>query len=298
MSHDSHASARPASTPPYAAARPTGMVSPGTQPLRSRAQRQQTPLPAVSAFGPPTSHRPDSPVPYPTRDPIPPPDVRHTPASVPPTDIGSPHVRFSPDQVPLTDVRISSSIQRQSNVLTSTLQQTTSLGWLSDPLPIALDEIYCNDLMFTTLQRSFALNLNLVTIQALVAFSRKPLHDLFAATPQRDLEHDDIIETLAQIYALGQYLDKLEPPSNGTRASIDVFPSTEPGTNAFLTSRWNMNTFKTATRKNWSNLRTAFFDSVDSYLDDPHTGSVVSATSSHRSRRLDPPAFLHDRTTQ
>ena len=104
--------------------------------------------------------------------------------------------------------------------------------------------------MFTTLQRSFALNLNLVTIQALVAFSRKPIHDLFAATPQRDLERDNIIETLAQIYALGQYLDKLEPTSDGTRASIDVYPSTEPGTNAYLTSRWNTNDFRTTTRVN------------------------------------------------
>ena len=107
---------------------------------------------------------------------------------------------------------------------------------------------------------------------------------LFAATPQRDLEHDELIETLAQLYALGQYLDKLEPTSDGTRASIAVFPSTEPGTNSFLTSRWNMSDFRTATRANWNNLRAAFFDSVDEYLTDPHTGSVVSATSQPRTR--------------
>ena len=38
--------------------------------------------------------------------------------------------------------------------------------------------------------------------------------------PQRDLEHDEIVETRAQLYALGQYLDTLEPTSDGTRASI------------------------------------------------------------------------------
>ena len=139
--------------------------------------------------------------------------------------------------MPPTDIGISSSIQRQSDVLTSTLQQITSQGWLSDPLPIALAEIYSNNLLLTDIQHSFALNLNLVTIQALVAFSRKPIHDLLAATPQRDLERDELVETLAQLYALGHYLDTLEPTSNGTRASIAVFPSTEPVTNSFLTLR-------------------------------------------------------------
>ena len=270
MSHDSHASARPASTPPYAAARPTGMVSPGTQPLRSRALRQQTPLPAVSTFRSTYDHTVRT---HPSH--IPTLFLLHTIRSTP-APCATDRCRFAsrpfftPDHVPPTDIGISSSIQRQSNVLTSTLQQITSQGWLSDPLPIALDEIYCNNLLLTDIQRSFALNLNLVTIQALVAFSRKSLHDLFAATPQRDLERNDITEALAQLYALGQYLDKLEPTSDGTRASIDVFPSTEPGTNSFLTSRWNMSDFRTATRANWHNLRAAFFDSVDMHTSTIH----------------------------
>ena len=159
---------------------------------------------------------------------------------MPPTDVGSPHVHFSPPHVLPTDIGISSSIQQQSNVLNSTLQQITSQGWLNDPLPIALAEIYSNNLLLTDIQHSFALNLNLVTIQALVAFSRKSIHDLLAATPQRDLERNDITEALAQLYALGQYLDNFEPTSDGTHASIEIFPSTEQGTNAFLTSRWNM----------------------------------------------------------
>ena len=126
MSHDSHASPRPASTTPFVAARPTGMVSPGTQPLRSRTTRQPTPLPVATTFGNSQSH--------------------HTPNPIPPTDIGIP-----------------SSIQRRSNAITSTLQQITSPGWLSDPLPIALDEIYRNTLMLNDITCSFALNLNPVS---------------------------------------------------------------------------------------------------------------------------------------
>ena len=149
MSYDSHASARPAlhtaircrstNWHGFAWHATTALVRPPSADSVTRSLGVRSTFDLIVRTHP---------SPITTRDPVPPPDV-HVPrtAPVPPTDIGSPHVRFSPGTGSTS--RMSGSrhrLQRQSDALTSTLQQITSQGWLSDPLPIALEDIYCNNL--------------------------------------------------------------------------------------------------------------------------------------------------------